>query len=385
MVWNARFIFNKYTSRLFLQFMNHLLEKIALTQIEGVGPITSRALVSYLNGIENVFSASKKDLIQIPGIGEKTVQSILHHREAFKKAEAEAKFIQQHDIQVHFYTDKGYPFRLKSIEDSPVLLYYKGNGDLDHTRIVAIIGTRSPSDQGKSLCEKLVEDLKEYQVLIVSGLAYGVDICAHRKSLECHIPTIGVMGNGLDKIYPAAHQATTKRMMAQGGLLTQFITRTNPDRENFPMRNKVVAGMSDAVVVIESGIEGGSMITAEYANHYNKDVFAIPGRPTDKQSEGCNTLIKRNKASLIENAGDLARMMNWDKKDIHLVQSALFHDLDHHQQQVISLLKHNEFISIDRLYHELQLSPSAVAGLMLDLEFKGLIKTLPGKKYILVM
>jgi DNA processing protein len=181
-------------------------------------------------------------------------------------------------------------------------LYYKGTADLDHHRVVSIIGTRNPTEQGKNLCEKLIEDLADFQVMIVSGLAYGVDITAHRKCVEMHLPTIGVMGNGLDKIYPIAHQATAKKMAECGGLLTQFMTKTQPDRENFPMRNKIVAGMADATVIIESGIEGGSMITAEYANMYHKDVFAFPGRTTDSHSLGCNLLIKRNKASLIENA-----------------------------------------------------------------------------------
>lgn len=353
--------------------------------VDGVGPITSRQLISYLGGPKEVFKAKKKDLLAIPGIGEKTIRSIANHTEIFSRAEEELKFIQKHEIQLLFYSDKGYPYRLKSIEDSPVLLYYKGNADLDHSRIVAIIGTRSPSDLGKMNCEKLVEDLKEYNVLIVSGLAYGVDITAHRKAVDLNIPTLGVMGNGMDKLYPTAHVATSKRMIQRGGLLTQFTTKTKPDRENFPMRNKIVAGISDAVIIIESGIEGGSMITADFANHYHKDVFAIPGRPSDEMNAGCNTLIKRNKASLIDSATDIAHFMNWDKiAGTKEIQRTLFTDLSEKEQIVITLLKQNDFLSIDRLYNELSMNPSATAGILLEMEFKGLIKSLPGKKYMLI-
>ncbi|MBP6796283.1 MAG: DNA-processing protein DprA, partial [Saprospiraceae bacterium] len=194
---------------LFWPPVEHALEKIALTQVDGVGPITSRQLISYLGGVKEVFKAKKKELLAIPGIGEKTIESIAHHTEIFKRAEEELQFIQKHEIKMLFYTDKGYPYRLKSIEDSPILLYYKGNADLDHHRIVAIIGTRSPTEQGKLNCEKIVEELQPYNVLIVSGLAYGVDITAHRKSVELNIPTVGVMGNGLDKLYPSAHVSTS--------------------------------------------------------------------------------------------------------------------------------------------------------------------------------
>jgi DNA processing protein len=364
--------------------MQDAIEKIALTLIDGVGPVTSRQLVSYIGDVEKIFKSRKKELIAIPGIGEKTVQSILNHKEAFVRAEQELAFINKHHIQILFYTDKDYPFRLKAYEDTPILLYYKGTADLDHHRIVSIIGTRNPTDTGKILCEKLVEDLMEYQVMVVSGLAYGVDITAHRKCVETQLPTVGVMGNGLDKIYPTIHQATAKKMVECGGLLTQFMTKTQPDRENFPMRNKVVAGLADATVVIESGIEGGSMITAEYANMYHKDVFAFPGRTTDANSLGCNLLIKRNKASLIESATDLAHFMNWDKTGAKEVQRSLFVDLNETEQLVIHLLRQQEYLSIDRFYLELKLSPSVTAGVLLELEFKGLIKALPGKKYMLV-
>lgn len=364
--------------------MKHTMEKLALSLLDGVGPVLARQLVAYIGDVPDIFKSKKKDLLAIPGIGEKTVEVILHHKDAFKRAELEMLFIEKHEIRPLFYADKEYPFRLKSYDDSPVVLFYKGTADLDHHRIVAIIGTRSPTEWGKLLCEKLIEDLYEYQVMVVSGLAYGVDITAHRKCLEMDIPTIGVMGNGLDKLYPSAHLPTSKKMIEKGGLLTQFITRTKPDRENFPMRNKVVAGMSDAIVVVESGQEGGSMITAEFANLYNKDVFAFPGRTGDPLSAGCNQLIKRHKAALIENAQDLAVSMNWEKSSIQSIQRSLFVELNENEQHVVQLLKQHEYLSIDRMYQEIKQSPSEIAGLLLELEFKGLIKALPGKKYMLI-
>jgi DNA processing protein len=364
--------------------MKHLLEKLALSLLDGVGPVLARQLVAYIGDVPEIFKTRKRDLLVIPGIGEKTVQAILHHKDIFKRAEEEMVFIEKHGVKPLFFIDKGYPFRLKSFEDSPVMLYYKGSADLDHYRIVSIIGTRSPTESGKLLCEKLIEDLMDYQVIIVSGLAYGVDITAHRKCLEMDIPTVGVMGNGLDKLYPSAHLPTSKKMIEKGGLLTQFVTRTKPDRENFPMRNKVVAAMSDAIVVVESGQEGGSMITAEYGNLYNKDVFAFPGRTTDPQSAGCNQLIKRHKAALIENGNDLAQSMNWEKSAVQPIQRSLFVELNELEQQVITLLKQHEYLSIDRMYQEIKQSPSEIAGLMLELEFKGVIKALPGKKYMLI-
>lgn len=364
--------------------MKHPVEKVALSLLEGIGPVMARQLVAYTGEVGNIFSARKKELLSIPGIGEKTVHAILHHKEAFLRAESEIAFTERQGIRILFYADKGYPFRLKACDDSPVVLFYKGQADLDHHRIIALIGTRAPTDLGKILCMRLVEDLQEYQVLIVSGLAYGVDITAHRRCLDLGIPTVGVLGNGLDKIYPAAHLPAAKKMIETGGLLTQFLTRTKPDRENFPMRNKVVAGMSDAIVVVESGQEGGSMITAEYANLYNKDVFAFPGRPTDPMSAGCNALIKKNKAVLVENAADLVTSMNWDKKGVQAVQRSLFVELNEPEQKIVELLKKEESVSIDRFYLELNLSPGAVAGILLELECKGVIKGLPGKRFILI-
>lgn len=364
--------------------MEHPQEKLALSLVDGVGPVIARQLVAYIGSVPDIFKARKKDLLAIPGIGEKTVHALLHHKEIFTRAEQELNFIDKHQVQFLFFTDKRYPFRLKAHEDTPIALYYKGAADLDHHRMIGVIGTRSPTEAGKLLCEKLIEELFDYQTIIVSGLAYGIDITAHRKCLELGIPTIGVMGNGLDKLYPSDHLSTSKKMIEQGGILTQFTTRTKPDRENFPMRNKVVAGIVDAVVVVESGAEGGSMITAEYGNLYNKDVFAFPGRTSDPQSAGCNLLIKKHKASLIENAQDLAQFMNWEKSGSQSIQRSLFVHLNDQEQHVVSLLKQQEYLSIDRMYQEIKMSPSEIAGLLLELEFKGVIKALPGKKYMLI-
>jgi DNA processing protein len=364
--------------------MNHALEKIALSMLDGIGPITSRQLIAYLGSPEAVFMATKKELQIIPGVGDKTVHTILHAKEVLVRAEAELLFIEKNKIRLLFYTDKNYPYRLKAQEDSPIVLYIKGPADLDHHRIVAIIGTRSPTDLGRSITEKIISDLEPYEPMILSGLAYGIDITAHKKSLDVDLATVAVLGHGLDKIYPTDHRTIANKIASQGGLISQFPTQTIPDRENFPMRNKVVAGLADAVLVVESKIEGGSMITAEYANLYHKDVFAIPGRSIDEWSSGCNVLIKRNKANLVESAADIAHFMNWDKKSHKAVQPRLFHDLSETEQSVVELMRQHEYISIDRIYQEIQKTPGSTAGLLLDLEFKGLIKSLPGKKYMLV-
>ncbi len=363
---------------------NELLYQIALTKLDKVGPVTAKNLVSYCGGVEPVFRASKKQLLQIPGIGEETANGILR-QSVFAEAEKELNFVLKNDIQVLFFLDAAYPKRLKHYPDCPTLLYYKGNADLNASRIVSVVGTRKPTNYGVSVCQKLIEDLKPFQLMVVSGLAYGIDIAAHRKCLEAGIPTIGVMGNGLSKVYPSLHRKVAEQMIANGGLLTEFAHHLRPDREHFPMRNRVVAGLCDALVVVESKKKGGSMITADLANGYNKDVFAFPGRNTDECSEGCNLLIKSHQASLLEGAKDLAYIMRWDKQiSSDSVQRSLFADLNSSQEQIVSLLLHHRELPIDQLTHHLQKPPSEMAAALLDLEFKGIVRTLPGKKYVLI-
>ncbi|KXK38798.1 MAG: DNA-processing protein DprA [Saprospiraceae bacterium] len=356
---------------------------IALTMTPMVGPVTAKTLISYCGGIEAVFEESKNNLLKIPGAGPILVNNFDPHA-MIPWAEKELEQIDKNNIQVLTYLDKNYPRRLNNYDNAPLVLYYKGNCDLNHYRTVGVVGTRKPSQYGITMCERIVEGLSGYNVLLVSGLAFGIDATAHRKSIECGIPTLGVMGNGMDRIYPAEHRSLANKMMNAGGLITEFARGTLPDRENFPMRNRIIAAISDAVIVVESKRKGGSIITAELANDYNKDVFAVPGMVTDEISEGCNSLIKQNKAHLIESAADIAYIMRWEEIDSsRSVQGQLFVDLSEDETLLIDLIRDNREISIDALTGKTGFTPSKSASILLELEFKGLIRTLPGKKYIL--
>lgn len=367
-----------------MEHSQDLLHKIALTHLPNVGAVLTRNLVSFAGGVEAVFKQKKSDLLKIPGIGVKIAEEIVRKRK-FKEAEEELSFIEKHGISAHFYLDDDYPFRLKRIKDAPLLLYYKGTADLNASRILAIVGTRRPTVYGISQCEQLVDHLKKMNVLVLSGLAYGIDIVAHKRALESGLPTIGVMGSGLDRIYPALHRKTAEEMLMKGGLITEFGRGTKPDRENFPMRNRIIAGMCDALVVIESDVKGGSMITAEMANTYHKDVFAIPGRTTDQWSRGCNFLIKTNRAALMDHPEDLVAAMQWTEvAGIKEVQRSLFVDLSESEQCVYDLLDHLNPTSIDKVFKDTNFSSSELASILLNLEFMGLVRVLPGKLYLKV-
>ncbi|MFN7118215.1 MAG: DNA-processing protein DprA [Saprospiraceae bacterium] len=364
--------------------MNDLLYQIGLTRIPLVGAVTARTLVSYCGSAAAVFAAKKKDLLKIPGIGERIAANI-HESDALREAEKELHFVEKNQIRVLFYLDDAYPEKLKHYSDSPILLFYKGNADLNTSRVVAIVGTRQPTPQGIAFCEELVEGLKPYNVLILSGLAYGIDVTSHRKSVEIGVPTVAALGHGFQTIYPAQHRSVAERMCEHGGLLTEFPSNTLPDREHFPMRNKIIAGLCDALVVIETAIRGGSMITAHMANEYNKDVFAVPGRVQDKNSQGCNHLIKTHKAALLESAADIAYVMRWEEEQApKLIQRQLFVELSEDEKIVVNLLRQNAEVHVDRLLYEMQLTGSEMAALLLELEFKGIIKSLPGKRYTLI-
>ncbi|RYG08220.1 MAG: DNA-protecting protein DprA, partial [Chitinophagaceae bacterium] len=289
----------------------NMIHKIALTLIKGVGSMLSKNLLLHFGDAEAVFKASFAQLMKVDGIGEKTAKSILH-TDAVTLAEKEIEFLEKHQIKLLFYTDEGYPKRLKNCYDAPILLYYKGTSDLNHPRVISIVGTRNATSYGKTLCKQLTEMLKPYDVLIVSGLAHGIDAAAHKECVQAEVPTVGVLGHGLDRIYPAVHRELAAKMIKNGGLLTEFLPGSNPDRENFPKRNRIIAGMADVTVVIEASIKGGALITAEIANSYNRDVYAFPGRVSDEFSEGCNFLIKTNRAGLINHPKDLIYYLGWD-------------------------------------------------------------------------
>lgn len=358
-----------------------LLYKIALTLIRGVGPMHAKNLLSYFGSAEGVFSATQAQLLKMDGIGIKTAESILHN-DALVLAEQQLAFIEKHDIQVLFYADENYPKRLRNCYDSPLLLYYKGSVDLNHSRIVSIVGTRNATAYGKQLCKQLIEVLKPYNVIVMSGLAYGIDAAAHKESIQLEVPTVGVLGHGLDRIYPAVHKELTQKMVHNGGLLTEYLPGTRPDKENFPKRNRIIAGIADVTVVVEASLKGGALITAEIANSYNRDVFAFPGRTNDEFSEGCNFLIKTNRAALINHAKDLIYYLGWDEEVPAKVQIQiqLPFNLNKEEQKIVDILQQNT-LGIDELSLEAKLPQSKLAILLLTLEMQGVLIALPGKRY----
>ena len=358
-----------------------LIYKLALSFIPNIGCIHAKNLVSYCGGIEKVFSIKKKEILKIPGIGEKKAEDIVNNN-ALKIAETELKKLENKDISLLFYLDEEYPSRLKNYPDSPLLLYKKGNANINPDRTVAIIGTRNADAYGTTQCEKLIEELTPYHCTIISGLAYGIDTCAHRKSVELDVPNIGILGTGIDSIYPSTNNKLAEAVIKNGALLSEFQLGTKPDRENFPQRNRIIAAMSDVIVVIQSAIKGGSIITAEYANNYNKDVFAIPGKVTDEMSMGCNHLIKTHKAHLCTSAKDIAYIMRWDQRSAPK-QMELYPDLNDKEESLFKLIKDKKEIGMESLLYISTFSISELSSLLLNLEFKGLVKSLPGKKYIL--
>lgn len=365
---------------------DELQYRIALTLIPGVGDVLARNLMAYCGSAKAVFAARKSELTKIPLIGEIQATKILTaiaETHFLKRAGQEIEFIIKEQIDAICYTDEKYPRRLKHCNDAPLILYYKGTADLNAEKILSVVGTRMPSEYGKFLTEKLIADLKQSGVLIVSGLAYGIDVCAHKAALQNGLETVGVMAHGHDRIYPAIHSNTTGKMIKQGGLLSEFLSGTNPDRENFPKRNRIVAGMCDALIVVESKISGGSLITAEIANSYGRDVFAFPGKPGEELSEGCNAFIKRNKAALIENAADVLYAMNWDseKKPSAQPQLVMPINLNEEEEKILDLLKAGEPKHIDELCFASGINMSKAAGILLQMEFNNIIRSLPGKMY----
>jgi DNA processing protein len=358
-----------------------LTHKIALSLIKGVGPMLAKNLLSHFGSAEAVFAAKKAQLLKIEGIGEKTANHVLHHN-AIEKAEEQLQFIEKNNVEVLFYADDNYPKRLRNCYDAPLILYYKGTANLNHKRIVSIVGTRNATPYGKLLCKQLVETLQPYQVIVMSGLAHGIDAIAHKESLNNEIPTVGVLGHGLDRIYPAVHKELTKKMVHNGGLLTEFLPGTTPDRENFPKRNRIIAGIADVTIVVEASLKGGALITAEIANSYNKDVYAFPGRTNDEFSAGCNFLIKTNRAGLINHPKDLVYYLGWDDEKVKKaeVQTHLPLNLTSDEQKIVDILQKKP-MSVDQLTLGTNLPQSKLAIILLTLEMQGILVSLPGKIY----
>lgn len=360
-----------------------LKHKIALSLIPRIGDISARKLVSHFGSVEAIFSEPYRNLVRIPGIGSGLAKYICD-RSYLKIAEKEEEYVIKHNIRTYFYLDNDYPFRLRQCEDSPVIFYFRGNCDLNSSRILSVIGTRNASSRGRELCNNIIESLAERHpdLIIVSGLAYGIDITAHKAALANNLQTIAVLGHGFQTIYPSIHRSTAEAMLRKGGLLTDFVSNTLPEKNNFIKRNRIIAGLSDATLVVESGIKGGALITADIANSYNRDVFAVPGRPDDQWSAGCNNLIKKNKAALAESAEDIENIMGWEpEKPAKAVQTALFSEMTETEQKIFNLIYKEGEITIDQICRELDIPISKLSSLLLQMEFRGLVKCCPGNLY----
>lgn len=363
-----------------------LLYQLALTCVPHIGHVQAKILADQFETAEAIFKAKKSTLEKIEGIGEIRANSIKRF-EAFKEQEAEILFIEKYKIKPLYLRDQTYPRRLLHSYDPPTLLFYRGEADLNASKVIAVIGSRSHTDYGKQMTEKILSDLLPHQPLVVSGLAYGIDAIAHKYCVKHQLSTVGVLAHGLDTIYPSQHTALAKEMIANGGgLLSEFRKDTNPDRHNFPTRNRVVAGMCDLTLVIETGIKGGSMITANLANSYNRDVFALPGKITDAKSEGCNYLIQSNKAVLVRSGVDLIEQMGWQPKQKKATskQKQLFIELNEDEKMIVALLEKKNTVSIDEINLSCPLSSSSIAAALLTLELQGVVYSLPGKLYSLL-
>ena len=357
---------------------NDLIYKIALSLVKGVGDVTAKKLISHCGSAELVFKENKKSLQSIPNINKKTIDFI-NSAESLKRAEQEIKWMEKNNINHLFYTDKEYPSKLKLCTDSPINLYYKGNINWNHQRFISIVGTRKSTQFGKEFTQNLVTELAKYNVVIVSGLAFGIDIAAHKAALNNGLDTVAALAHGLDRVYPSQHANVAEDIIKNGALLSDYMCGVAPDRQNFPSRNRIVAGISDATIVIESSKKGGSLITADIAHSYNRDVFAVPGKPTDKQSEGCNYLIKNHKAILLHNVNDIVKNLNWDLQEKE-VQQSLFNSLTTEEELIIEVLQ-EKALHIDELKQKLQWHSSKIAKHLLQMEFKDIIIPLPGKIY----
>ncbi len=358
-----------------------LLYQIALGFVAKIGPITAKNLIAHCGSAKGVFNQAPKKLLKIPGIGRAILQELKDTR-VLHAAEKEFKLATDHQVKVLSYLHPSYPSHLRNLPDSPIVLYYKGKDIFQHSRSVSVVGTRSPTPEGIAICSEIIEGLHQCQVVVYSGLAYGIDINAHRKCLTLNCPTVGIVAHGLSHVYPAEHTAIARQMQAQGGILSEYPFLQKAEREHFPMRNRLIAGISDALIVIETRKKGGSMITAELANTYSKDVFAIPGRPGDDKSRGCNALIRQHKAQLVENAADIIRLMNWDKVNQQLsFQQDLFFDLTEAEKKVLLLTNKKTPVSFELIEQQSSLQQNQLNAILLELEFKGLIKSLPGNRF----
>lgn len=354
---------------------------LALLKVDGVGDIMAKKMLMHCGNAENVFKTKINQIAAIDGVGSVLLKN-LKDNSIFDKANRELEFIKSNDVKVSFFQDQDYPERLKHCFDSPVLIFSSGNINLKNKKIISIVGTRQITSYGMEFCRKLIEDLAPLDPVIVSGFAYGVDIVAHQLAIDFNLQTIGVLAHGLNQVYPKSHKKYVAKIEENGGFITEFWSSSNPDKENFVRRNRIVAGMTEATIVIESADRGGSLITANLANDYNRDVFAVPGRVTDKYSQGCNNLIKTQKANVLTSAADLVYILNWDIEDKEkTIQKQLFVEMEPDEQKVYDFLLKNGKELLDIIALTCDFPIYKISGLLLNMELKGLIRPLPGKLF----
>lgn len=362
---------------------------IALTMVPGIGHIGAKHLISGMGNAVDVFRLRKDLPERIPEVSRRVAEA-LDCPEAIARARQEYEFIRKNRISCLTFHDEAYPSRLRECEDAPVVLFFKGNTDLNSLHVINMVGTRNATDYGTQICASFLRDLKTLcpDVLVVSGLAYGIDIHAHREALANELPTVGVLAHGLDRIYPYVHRKTAVDMLESGGLLTEFMSGTNPDRHNFVSRNRIVAGMCDATIVIESAEKGGSLITAELAESYHRDCFAFPGRVNDEYSKGCNLLIRENRASLLLSAEDFVKAMGWDMSVIPSekvnIQRSLFLELSDEEQKIVTILEKRGNLQINSLVVEADIPVHKINAILFELEMKGVVRVLAGGMYQLL-
>jgi DNA processing protein len=354
--------------------------QIALSLLTGIGLKKATALIATLGSIDAIFEMSLKEIHQKTNISMNLLKG-MNRKYAVEEAKKVCAYLDKHQFQSHFYTASNYPKRLKQCDDAPLLFFSQGNIEINPERTLAIVGTRTETAYGRSLVEELIHKIKGHNITVISGMAYGIDVFAHQMCVKHDIPTIGVLGNGIGQVYPKSHQSIAKRMLDKGGLISEFLPGTKPDRENFPMRNRIVAGLCDATLVVESKAKGGSLITAQLANDYNREVFAFPGNINQLYSEGCNLLIKNHQAHLLLHADNLLQMMGWEE----VLQAKLsfdgFEDLSEKDRSILKLLQDQSDLHIDHIGLLCNVAPAELNFLMMQLELKGLVKTMPGKRF----
>ena len=362
---------------------------IALTLCPGIGHIGAKRLIDGIGSAAGVFSQRKELPELLPGVSP-TIVTALDNPAAFLRAEHEMEFVEKNRLTCLTLKDEAYPSRLRECEDAPVVLFFKGHTDFNRLRVINMVGTRNATEYGKQFCVDFLRDLSSHypDVLVVSGLAYGIDIHAHRAALANNLSTVAVLAHGLDRIYPYVHRKTAVDMLDNGGLLTEFLTETTPDRHNFVSRNRIVAGMCDATIVVESAAKGGSLITADLADGYHRDCFAVPGRVTDTASIGCNRLIRDNKAALVQSAEEFVKTMGWASIEPAAkaagIQRNLFPELTDEEELVVRILTHQGDLHINALVVEADIPVNRMSTLLFELEMKGMVKVLVGGVYRLL-